>query len=289
MPTLRQFVSTSFGKGKEDIDWIRHQPDEAGNDFLSVGRTNGSYLIRYAGIADYQIDLSSETVHWELATPLHKNQKDSAIHLAKNQVLPMMLSTKRLLVLHASSILLESGDAIAFSGPSTIGKSTIAKAFQDQDSGTLLADDWISIRQRETTPRLYGYSDEVEDKLAGHPPIGKSNKPHPPARSHQFCVSDLIPFKTQSPPPSKTHLYLGERRREQQNHHRATSSKITICITGSKPIQIRPKRSRSTTKRTCPPLKFTNENPHLYTPLPSKPRTTSRPNQKTPFNRILLI
>ena len=213
MPTLRQFVSTSFGKGKEDIDWIRHQPDEAGNDFLSVGRTNGSYLIRYAGIADYQIDLSSETVHWELATPLHKNQKDSAIHLAKNQVLPMMLSTKRLLVLHASSILLESGDAIAFSGPSTIGKSTIAKAFQDQDSGTLLADDWISIRQRETTPRLYGYSDEVEDKLAGHPPIGKSNKPHPPARSHQFCVSDLIPFKTQSPPPLRR-IYILEKGEE---------------------------------------------------------------------------
>lgn len=231
MPTLRKLVSPSFKKRKEDIDWIRHQPDEAGNDFLSVGKTKGSYIVRYAGIADYHIDLSSETVHWELANPLHEGQKDSAIHLAKNQVLPMMLSTKKLLVLHSSSVLLESGDAIAFSGPSTIGKSTIAKAFQDHHSGTLLADDWISIRQRETPPRLYSYSDELEDKLAGHPSIGKSHKNNPSARSYQFCVSDLTPFKTQSPPLKR--IYLLEKGEENSKIHieplRAKSRYVSLA------------------------------------------------------------
>ena len=231
MPTLRHLAASSSETGKEDIDWIRHQPGETGSNFLSVGKTKGDYIVRYAGIADYHIDLSSETVRWELAALRNDEKQDSAVHLAKNQVLPMMLSTQQLLVLHASSVVLECGYAIAFSGPSAIGKSTIAKAFHDHNSSTILADDWISIQQRETHTILHSYSDEVENGLARQPPDGTSHESEETDRSHQFSISDLSPFKTSSHPLKR--IYLLEKGEDDSKIHieplRAKSRYVSLA------------------------------------------------------------
>lgn len=200
MSQLRQPCLPPPKGGKDNIDWIRHRPGDTGDDFLSVGKTNSGYLVRYSEIADYHIDLPTGTVHWQLENPRRKDKKGSAIHLGKNQVLPMMLSTQELLALHASAVLLDSGEAIAFSGPSEIGKSTLAQAFSDNHSGKILADDWICITPEKTPPRLYAYSDRVEDCIAESLSTSHSKAKQKADNWHQFCLRDLARFKTRIHP-----------------------------------------------------------------------------------------
>ena len=101
-------------------------------------RTGAGYLLRFPGFADFEISKDGHDVAgWAV-----DGVSDATIdHLYHNQVLPLALSKRGRVVLHASAIE-ASGQAIAFVGASGRGKSTLAVAFA-RDGIPCIADDGL--------------------------------------------------------------------------------------------------------------------------------------------------
>ena len=180
-----------------DFEWIRQRPGEDGDEFLLIGKTEQHYLVRYSGIADYIIDLKAGTINWSPHSSSEEDS-DSGIHLGKNQVIPMVLSTQNQLVLHASAVVLPTGEAIAFSGPSGFGKSTLANAFAKNPQFEHFADDWITISPESSRVEISAYGDDVVSAIEH--PIDAINALPMTTRlnNHQFKTDDLVEFKLSS-------------------------------------------------------------------------------------------
>jgi hypothetical protein len=118
-------------------------PDSA--VWASFHRLGASYLLRFPGLADFQVSADGHEVE---GFPVSGVSEQTTHHLYLNQVLPLALSRQMRLVLHGSAV--EIGDAaIAFLGRSGRGKSTLAASFATHGF-RFLTDDGLLLGELET-------------------------------------------------------------------------------------------------------------------------------------------
>jgi len=111
-----------------------------GSPWCAQYRLEAGYLLRFHDQADFTVSLTGDSI---TCHGVPDTDEATLQHLLQNQVLPLAMSRKGRLVLHASAVVVE-GRALAFLGVSGRGKSTLAAAFAAQgcpfltDDGLLL-------------------------------------------------------------------------------------------------------------------------------------------------------
>jgi hypothetical protein len=110
---------------------------------LSFAFRDDDFLLRFPD-ADFLVSRGGNQIHCQ---PLPDIPEATVRHLLLDCVIPLILSRREPLVLHASAILTEQG-AIAFIGTSGQGKSTLA-ASHGQLGYPLISDDYLVLREIE--------------------------------------------------------------------------------------------------------------------------------------------
>jgi hypothetical protein len=100
------------------------------------------YLLRFPNQADFLIPRSGPEIR---CRPLPDVPDSTVRHLLLDSVIPLILSRREPLVLHASAILFD-GRAIAFIGTSGQGKSTLAASY-GRLGHAILSDDYLVVRR----------------------------------------------------------------------------------------------------------------------------------------------
>lgn len=164
-------------------------------------RLSGGYLVRFPGLADFEIsrDLGRIDCH-----PAPDIGDDTCHHLYRNQVLPMVLSHSGHLVCHASCVAV-GGGAIAFVGRSGLGKSTLAASFAAEgdrvmtDDGLVVEPHEVGYRALPADPsiRLWGDSESalLEAGARAGPPLDYTSKSRLFAGSGLAFCTDAMPLR----------------------------------------------------------------------------------------------
>ena len=124
--------------------WIVSQniPEESREQlWLRFGRIDDGYLLRFPSCADFFISTDTSQI---CCRPLQGVPEATVRHLLIDQVIPLVLSRREQIVLHASAILTLDG-VIAFVAKSGKGKSTLATSFV-QNGFPLVSDDCLVLR-----------------------------------------------------------------------------------------------------------------------------------------------
>lgn len=121
--------------------WIHEWRLPGGRLWLSIGRVPDGYLLRFPDQADFVVsaDGTRIAVH---ATP--HLPEETLRHLLIDQVLPLTLSRRGRLTLHASAVHLPGIGTVGFVGETGRGKSTLAVALAAR-GGRILTDDCLAI------------------------------------------------------------------------------------------------------------------------------------------------
>jgi hypothetical protein len=112
----------------------------SGEPWLSAARNDEGYLLRFHDHADFVMDGDGREIvcrYWR------EGATETLRHLLIDQVMPLALNLRGAEALHASAVLVD-GQAIAFTGPTGAGKSTLAAAF-GRAGHTVLADDCLGV------------------------------------------------------------------------------------------------------------------------------------------------
>ena len=110
--------------------------------WLQLGRSSDAYVLRFPSCAEFIIAKDTNSIRCH---PLAHTAEMTVRHLLLDQVLPLILSRRESLVLHASAVLTGHG-AIAFAGKTGKGKSTLASSFA-LEGFPLVSDDYLVLRQ----------------------------------------------------------------------------------------------------------------------------------------------
>ena len=179
-------------------------------------RDGSGYLLRFPGLADYQVSADGRDV---FCCPVPGVSDETTRHLYLNQVLPLALSRQEKLVFHASAVDV-GGAAVVFAGESGRGKSTLAASFATSGS-PFLTDDGLVIEERAAeywvapshpSIRLWDDSRQALVRL-GAP----TAEPVPFTSKTRFLAGDEIPFCNE-PRPLRRVYFLGD----------ATSPRVSI-------------------------------------------------------------
>ena len=121
--------------------WLQTWRLPGGRLWLSIGRVTGGYLLRFRGQADFVVsaDGARIAVHAAPAVPA-----ETLRHLLIDQVLPLTLSHRGRLTLHASAVHLPGIGTVGFAGETGRGKSTLAAALAGR-GGRIITDDCLAI------------------------------------------------------------------------------------------------------------------------------------------------
>ncbi|OAI49630.1 hypothetical protein AYO44_06395 [Planctomycetaceae bacterium SCGC AG-212-F19] len=124
-------------------NWFHHSQLADQRVWLSFGKNNSGYIIRFPDMACFTLSSCGKTLgcHPERNLPLATLR-----HLLLDQVIPLAASLQGLTVLHASAVLTPLG-AVAFLGDTGQGKSTIAAGFC-RAGDQLLTDDCLLLREQ---------------------------------------------------------------------------------------------------------------------------------------------
>jgi hypothetical protein len=117
-------------------EWVRPGGGIAARFF----REPEGYLLRFPDIADFEVDAQGRAA---TCFPAPAAAEADCFRVYQHNVMPLMLSLRGALVLHASAVEV-SGRAIAFAGQSGAGKSTLAASFVVAGHG-FLSDDAVMI------------------------------------------------------------------------------------------------------------------------------------------------
>lgn len=136
----------------------------SGERWLEFHRQGTHFLLRFPGIADFQVSQYGLDV---TCTPALGVSDATVQHLYLNQILPLAYHAQGGLALHGSAVAI-GGMALAFIGASGQGKSTLAASFASHGQ-PFLTDDCLMIAQRDgayavvpshPSIRLWGDSEE---------------------------------------------------------------------------------------------------------------------------------
>jgi len=108
---------------------------------MACARFGEDYLMKFTGLARFRIDFAGRVIE---AYPEPDSTAATLAHLLLDQVIPRILCHMGRIVVHASSVVLEDGQAIAFTGPSGRGKSTLASAFS-REGFQVVSDDCLML------------------------------------------------------------------------------------------------------------------------------------------------
>jgi len=134
--------------------WFHHWTIEEDNEeevakeackeaWTHFARTSDGYLLRFPSCGDFF--LSADTLRIQ-CRPLPRIPEVTVRHLLLDQVIPLVLSRRESVVLHASAVLTAHG-VIAFAGKSGQGKSTLAASFA-QKGCAMVSDDCLVLREQ---------------------------------------------------------------------------------------------------------------------------------------------
>ncbi len=149
-----RFLVLPAGEGfPGDVHWF-HQwktPDQE-EPWLKVADRGQDYQLRFLDQADFLISRDGKHIS---CRPLPGTPESTIRHLFLDQIVPLVLSRRESLVLHASAILTPEG-VIAFVGKSGQGKSTLAACFGQNGFG-LISDDYLLLRKMDLGQRRGGW------------------------------------------------------------------------------------------------------------------------------------
>jgi len=132
---------------REPVDphWFHHWRIGRQRPWLSFARRADGYLLRFPEVADFLVSADGARIR---ACPSPALPRDTLCHLLVDQVLPLALSRRGRLLLHASAVDIPGIGALAFAGPTGRGKSTLAAALAAH-GGRILADDCLAIESHD--------------------------------------------------------------------------------------------------------------------------------------------
>jgi hypothetical protein len=130
------------------VMWFHEWRRRGGPAWLSIGRRRGGYLLRFTGLADFAVSTDGARI---VAHPADGLPEETLRHLLIDQVLPLALSRRGRLSLHASAVHLPGLGSVGFVGATGRGKSTLAAALARR-GGRLLTDDCLAIDFVEGAP-----------------------------------------------------------------------------------------------------------------------------------------
>src|SRR6266567_5462846 len=110
----------TVGVSRVSAEWFREWRLPGGKLWLSIGRIPNGYLLRFRDYADFTICTNPNRI---VVHPVDAHQ-ETLRHLLIDQVLPLALSRRGHLVLHASAVHLPGVGAVGFVGATGRGKST---------------------------------------------------------------------------------------------------------------------------------------------------------------------
>lgn len=187
-PDCRFEVLPAGGHGfTGEVRWF-HQwisPDKA--TWLKLGDCSEDYLLRFLDQADFLISRDGKHIR---CCPLPGTPESTIRHLFLDQVVPLVLSRREPLVLHASGILTREG-VIAFVGKSGQGKSTLAACF-GQEGFRLISDDYLLLRKMDL-----GSPQDSGSRFPAIPGSGCGLKP-----AMEYSASPRKPPKSPTTPTS---------------------------------------------------------------------------------------
>ncbi|MGH9313418.1 MAG: hypothetical protein ACRD09_11605 [Vicinamibacterales bacterium] len=128
--------------GDRDVAWFHEWRLSKGEPWLAAARLpGGGYLLRVPDLADFLVDAVGACVRIFREA---ETSDDTLRHLLLDHILPLMVSHRGELVLHASAALIGRG-AVLFGARSGSGKSTLAAALASRGA-QVLGDDAIALR-----------------------------------------------------------------------------------------------------------------------------------------------
>lgn len=141
--TISFKLTTTSSISIASISWLHHWHTPNGPIGISVGKTGQDYWLLFPQICLFQITPPERRI---TCHPLSDSLDDTIRHLLLDQVIPRLLSHQGRQVLHASCVQVGKS-AIAFSGQSGWGKSTIGAFFHSQGY-PLLTDDCLLLQPK---------------------------------------------------------------------------------------------------------------------------------------------
>ena len=179
-----------------------------GSTWTEFHRLPGKYLLRFPGIADFEVSVPDLAV---ACRPAEGTSKATLQHLYLNQVQPLVLSKKGRLVFHGSAVAVGQ-EAVALVGVSGRGKSTLAASFATSGHA-FLTDDGLVLE-----PQGSGYS-----VLPSHPSLRlwedsedallSPGTPRAPALEYttkaRLLPGETLPFCSE-PRPLAAAFFLGD-------------------------------------------------------------------------------
>ncbi len=138
-------LSFSFFNGQR-VDapshWLRHHRLSDGQLWLSLAKLETGYLLRFPGLADFHVSAAASEIRCCARASI---SSETIRHLLLDQVIPLTLSERGKLVLHASAVVTTKG-AIVFLGETGQGKSTLTASFA-QRGFSVLTDDCLLLEE----------------------------------------------------------------------------------------------------------------------------------------------
>ena len=118
-----------------------------GTRWASVAKGEGEHVVRFQRFAAFAVADGGRTVRWHAPST---TRPDTLRHLLLDQVLPAVAFEHSLIGLHASAVVV-GGAGIAFAGPTSRGKSTLAASFA-ADGHPVVTDDCLMLRWKSADP-----------------------------------------------------------------------------------------------------------------------------------------
>ena len=128
-------------------EWrIQSENEEGGGDkpWVQFAHHGNGYLMRFPSCGDFIVSADAQEIQ---CRPLPGSPELTVRHLLLDQIIPLVLSRRERIVLHASAVLTAHG-VIAFAGRSGEGKSTLATSFA-QLGCELVSDDCLVLRKQQ--------------------------------------------------------------------------------------------------------------------------------------------
>jgi len=137
-------LTDSLGLEENAIEWFQRWPLRDGETWLAFGRRGRDYLLRFPGRADFVVCADGRRIH---CCPTPGVPEATVRHLLLDQVIPLVISHRGRVVLHASAVTTPAG-AVGFVGSAGQGKSTLSAGFS-RDGYPVLTDDALAIEESE--------------------------------------------------------------------------------------------------------------------------------------------
>jgi hypothetical protein len=187
---------------------LNEWPIPGGGVFLGLYRTEHGYLLRFPGLAEYEVSEDAARVD---CYPTADLAEAAAEHLYLNQVLPLVLGKRGNFVFHASAVEVH-GVAVAFAAASGRGKSTLAASFAVNrqrfltDDSLVLEEDGDDYLVLPSHPSIRLWRDSEQALL----PSGAEQAPALPfTPKSRFLAGDAIPYRDSAIPLGRI-CFLGE-------------------------------------------------------------------------------